>query len=238
MKVTILNPEEVKKLFYYWGQFSKECYNTETTCDEDVERIGRGCFYSNHFSGSRSQYIIFKVEDCPRFAIDQAVRHNVGVATNVQSFRYVSKESFAYEIPHDILDSEELLQEYHNHMSATLEMYTKIQNYVYQKTGSHERANEQARYVLPMSTHATFVIGFSIEALQHFCQMRLCVRAEDCIREMAEKMRDATLELLPELKARLVPKCEWNLYCDESKHSCGAYPTRKELKERLENGSN
>lgn len=238
MKVTILNPEEVKNLFYYWGLFSKECYGTETTCDEDVERIGKNCFYSNHFSGSRSQYIIFKVEDVSRTVTDQAVRHEKGVAKNVASFRYLDESSFAYSVPPEITDNPELLQKYHNHMMNTLELYTEIQGYVYNKTNIHERANENARYVLPMATHTTFVIGMTVEALIHFCQMRLCVRAEQPIRELAGLMRDAVLEILPELKARLVPKCQWMLWCDEGKKSCGAYPTRKELKERLENGSN
>lgn len=29
MRVTILNPEESKKLFYWWGQASKICYDTK-----------------------------------------------------------------------------------------------------------------------------------------------------------------------------------------------------------------
>ena len=204
MKVTILNPEEAKNLFHYWGLFSKECYGTET---DDAAKVGRGCFYSNHFSGSRSQYIIFKVEDVPRLLADQAVRHEQGVAKNVASFRYIDESSFAYSVPPEITDNPELLQKYHNHMMNTLELYMEIQKYVYNKTGIHERANENARYVLPMATHTTFVIGMTVEALIHFCQMRLCVRAEQPIRELAGLMRDAVLEILPELKARLVPKC-------------------------------
>lgn len=235
MKVTLLNPEEVQKLFHYWGLFSKECYGTET---DQPDKVGRNCFYSNHFSGSRSQYIIFKVEDVPRLTIDQAVRHEQGVAKNVGSFRYLDKSSFVYSVPPQIEDNPELLQKYHNHMMNTIDLYIEIQDYVYNKTNVHETANENARYVLPMATHSTFVIGFDVEAVMHFCQSRLCVRAEQPIRELAGLMRDAVLELLPELKARLVPQCQWLLWCPEGKKSCGAYPTRKELKERLENGSN
>ena len=231
MKVTILNPEEAKNLFHYWGLFSKECYGTET---DDAAKVGRGCFYSNHFSGSRSQYIIFKVEDVPRLLADQAVRHEQGVAKNVASFRYIDESSFAYSVPPEITDMLLILLL----VLKEKKLYMEIQKYVYNKTGIHERANENARYVLPMATHTTFVIGMTVEALIHFCQMRLCVRAEQPIRELAGLMRDAVLEILPELKARLVPKCQWMLWCDEGKKSCGAYPTRKELKERLENGSN
>ena len=232
MQVTIINPEESKALFHYWGEASKCCYATETNAPEN---IGKGCMYSGHFSGSRARYIMFQIDNCPRFTIDQAVRHEVGVMKNVQSFRYVGKNSFAYEIPEEIKDNHDLLDKYHQHMMSTINLYGEIQEYVYEKTNSHERANEQARYVLPMATHSSFVFGLTVEALVHFMNMRLCVRAEDKIRELAKLMKEATLEVLPELKARLVPNCQAYMWCPESKHSCGAYPTKKELKELIDN---
>lgn len=232
MKVTILNPEETKDLFYWWGVASKTCYATET---DHPETIGKGCMYSGHFSGSRARYILFQIDDCPRFVIDQAVRHEEGVMKNVQSFRYVGKNSFAYEIPVEIKDNELLLAKYHQHMMKTIELYGEIQEYVYEKTNSHERANEQARYVLPMSTHGSFVFGLDVEALIHYCNMRLCVRTEDVHRKLATMVRDASLEILPELKTRLVPNCQYLLWCPEGKKCCGAYPTKKELKELIDN---
>lgn len=230
MKVTLLNPEETKNLFYWWGMASKVCYNTQTN---EPERIGKNCLYSNHFSGSRSQYILFQIDDCPRFVIDQAVRHDVGVIKNVQSFRYVDKDCFTYEIPEEIRDNPKLLGEYHIHMENTINLYEQIQSYVLKKGKPQERANEQARYVLPMSTHGSFVIGFTVESLIHYCQMRLCTRTEEKHRELAKKIRQNVLEILPELKARLVPKCQWYMWCDEGKKTCGAYPTRMELKEYI-----
>ena len=227
MKVTILNPEETTRLFEYWGKASCVCYDTET---ETPEKVGKHCMNSGHFSGSRGRFILFKVEGCPRFTIDQAVRHEVGVMKNVQSFRYVGKDSFVYEVPVEITDSAELLAKYHGHMMKTMDLYCEIQEYVYNKTESHERANEQARYVIPMSTHADFVIGMTIEALIHFANSRLCVRAEDKIRELALGFKRATIELLPELKDKLVPNCQALLWCPEGKASCGAYPTKNQLK--------
>jgi flavin-dependent thymidylate synthase len=230
LKVTILNPEEAEKLFEYWGKASCVCYDTET---ETPEKVGKHCMNSGHFSGSRGRFILFKVEGCPRFTIDQAVRHEVGVMKNVQSFRYVGKDSFVYEVPVEITDNAELLTKYHNHMMQTMDLYCKIQNYVYNKTNSHERANEQARHVLPISTHADFVIGMTVEALIHFANSRLCVRAEDKIRELALGLKRATIEVLPELKDKLVPNCQALLWCPEDKASCGAYPTRNQLKKMI-----
>ena len=232
MKVKIINPEEVKELFHYWGEASKCCYATET---DTPEKIGKGCMFSGHFSGSRARYILFQIDECPRFTIDQAVRHEQGVMKNVGSFRYIDKSCFAYEIPEEIKDNALLLDKYHQHMMKTIELYGEIQEYVYTKTDSHERANEQARYVLPMATHSSFVFGLTIEAIIHFMNMRLCVRAEDKIRELAKLMKVATVEILPELETRLVPNCQNYLWCPEGRHSCGAYPTKKELKEIINN---
>ena len=232
MNVTVLNPEQAKELLYWWGMTSKICYDTKT---DSPEKVGKGCYNNGHNSGGRSQYILFQVDDCPRFTIDQAVRHEIGVIKNVQSFRYVNKDSFAYEIPVEIKDNEALVMKYINHMNKTIELYEEIQSWVLSKGKTQERANEQARYVLPMATHASFVIGFTVEALIHYCQMRLCVRTEDVHRELAKKIRDATLELnaVPGLEEKLVPNCQWLLWCPEGKRGCGAYPTRKELKEAL-----
>ena len=232
MKVELLNPTEIKMLFWNWGTVAKVCYATET---DSPERIGKGCMASGHASGSRGEFFKFYVTDCPRFTVDQAIRSEQGVFKNVGSFRYIDEGIFAYEIPDLITDNSELVDKYIKHMDRTMELYQEIQSYVKDKTDENEVANQSARYVLPMATHTSFVIGFTIEALIHFCNMRLCTRAEDKIQELARQMKDEALKVLPELKDKLVPQCQALLYCPEHK-SCGAYPKKKELKELIEIG--
>lgn len=234
MKVKLINEDKAKDLFKDWGIFAKVCYDTKTS---KPEIIGKHCLKSGHFSGSRSAYFVFLVEDVPRFCVDQIIRAEQGVCKNVQSFRYVSKNSFVYEKPIEILDNESLLTRYNQHMEETMQLYEDIQDYVYIKTNNKERANEQARYVLPISTHSSFVIGVTVEALIHLCNLRLCVRTEDISRKLAIGMRDEVLEILPELKDELVPKCQSLLWCPEGK-SCGAYPTKKELMNLIQIGKN
>lgn len=229
MRVELLNPEEAKELFLHWGNFAKVCYDTKTNYPE---KIGKHCMKSGHFSGSRTRYFEFLVTDVPRFTIDQCIRGEVGVVKNVQSFRYVGKGMFAYEVPVEITDNEELLNKYNKHMEETAALYEEIQSYVLEKTGSKERANEQARHVLPISTHSSFVVGFTLEALIHFCNTRLCVRTEDVHRKMAMMIRDEVLKVLPELSDKLVRNCQHLLWCPEMK-GCGAYPTKDELKDKL-----
>jgi thymidylate synthase (FAD) len=235
MKVTLLNPEETRELFKHFGEVASVCYDSYP---ENYARLGKNCMYTGHFSGSRGEYIKFRIDDCPRFTIDQAVRHEQGVFKNVQSFRYVNKDNFAYEIPSDITDNEALVNKYIAFMENVVYLYTEIQSYVLSKGKSQERANEQARYILPISTHGSFVIGFTLEALTHFMNMRLCTRAEDKIHELALLMKEETLKVLPELEKRLVPNCVNLLWCPEGRKSCGAYPTKKEVKELIDLGKN
>lgn len=226
MNVKILNPDAVSKLFTNWGETSAICYDTHT---DDPTPIGKGCMANGHFSGSRGDFIKFLVTDIPRFTVDQAVRHEVGVFKNVQSFRYVDKDCFSYEVPVEIADNPELLAKYNKHMQDTMNLYEDIQSYVLSKGKTQERANEQARYVLPISTHTAFVIGFTVEGIIHFMHKRLCSRAEDIIRQLAVEMKKEVVKILPNLESRLVPECQYLLFCPENKKSCGTYPKRKEV---------
>jgi thymidylate synthase (FAD) len=229
MNVELLNKEEIKNLFLDWGAVASVCYNTKTN---KPENIGKHCLKSGHTSGSRGTYFKFKVTDAPRSVADQVIRSEIGTFKNVQSFRYVNKDSFNYEIPKEILDNRHLLDAYCKHMDRTMELYSSIQRYVEDKTSNKERANEQARYLLPMSTYCSFVIGFDIEALIRFMHKRLCTRAEDITRQVAIKMKEEVLKVLPELKDNLVPECKYLLWCPENK-GCGAYPSKEELKMKL-----
>lgn len=227
LSVRIINPQEVEKLFEEWSKFSATCYNTDID-EEHPDAIGRYCLTSGHYSGSRTRYIEFEITDVPRFVIDQMVRSEVGVVKNVQSFRYVEKCGAQFMMPDEITDNDELVIKYGEALKTIAETYGDIADYVAEKTGSKERGNEQARYLLPMCTLSAVTIGFTIEALIHYCNIRLCTRAEDLHRECAQMMRDETLKLLPELKKYLVPKCQALHWCPESK-GCGRERNEEDL---------
>ena len=58
-------------------------------------------------------------------------------------------------------------------------------------------------------------------------------KIEDKIRELALGLKRATIEILPELKDKLVPNCQAMLWCPEGKASCGTYPTKNQLKKMI-----
>ena len=62
---------------------------------------------------------------------------------------------------------------------------------------------------------------------------RLCVRADEPIRQVAKLMKKEILEVEPRYADLLVPQCKAMLYCPEHK-SCGAYPSKDELRKLME----
>ena len=76
-------------------------------------------------------------------------------------------------------------------------------------------------------------IGFDIEALIHFMHKRLCTRADEPIRQVARLMRKEVLAVEPRYSEFLVPQCQALMYCPEKHGSCGAYPSKEELRKLI-----
>ena len=227
MKVEIINKEECKELFKYWGLSAVKCYNTPK---KFAERVGKSCLTTGHYSGSRGRFIMFDISEVPRALVDQLVRHEVGVFKNVESGRYVNFGDFTYYTP-AIIDSDETLSKlYHGHMKQTREVYKAIVKRMNELGYEGEKCFEVARGVICMNYNTGLVIGFTIEALINFMHKRLCVCSQEHIRKLALLMRKETIEVLPELDRYLVSVCEATKYCPESeKRSCKKYPQKSVL---------
>lgn len=256
MKVSIINPEEVKNLFKNYGEFATTCYDTPK---KYAEKVGKTCLESGHTSGSRCEYIKFEIE-CDRGTAEQIMRHEIGVrydeidkyaysdrielivdvnptniVKNMQSFRYVDKNEFTYVIPKNIQKSEKALALYQNLMSHIDTTRKLIREVLIEEGVKPEKAVEDANFVLPRATNLILTIGFTPEALIHFEHKRLCVRAQDEIHDVALKMKKCVEEINSEFAKELVPHCQYLLWCPEEEKSCGAYPTKNELKEMISN---
>lgn len=227
MKVELLNADEVKNLFKTWGDFSRVCYNTGEKVSS--EKIGKHCFSAKHFSGSRSTYINFKISEVPRSTIDQLARKTVGMVINVRSQRYCDESNFEMYIPSKIKNNEQLKSIWDNHIEQTRLAYQetkKVLKEEFNYTG--EKANEIARGLLPIDTHSQCTVGFTIEGLIDFMHKRLCTRSQAPIRRLAKKMKLEVINVLPELADHLVPACEAQLFCSETK-PCGKAPSKEDV---------
>lgn len=214
-KVELKNPEEVKNFVKRHGEFSKVCYDTPK---EKAEKVGEHCLESGHLSGSRHLYMVFELENVPRSAVDQAVRHNIGFVTNVQSLRYCNKDGkvslyAAPEIANDIYLSNAL----HNYEAQVQANYDYFQNNMKAEGYNNEQANEIARTVLPIGIATECNIAVNIECLIHLANVRLCTRAELPIRTIVKEMVRQVVAIEPRYKPYLVPNCKKLGYCPEGK---------------------
>ena len=232
IKVELLNPEEVKNFIKNHGIFACQCYMTP---EKFAERVGMACLQEGHTSGSRADMLKFRIT-APRYCCDQIMRHSVGTAINCQSQRYVDMdENFSIYVPPQVMDDEfakYLYQEYENNCK---ELYSRVRVNMQENGINGEKANDLMRTMLPIGVQCNLTMGFTIEALIHFMHKRLCVRADEPIRKVAQLMKQAVLEVEPRYKELLVPQCQSGMYCPE-KHGCGAYPSKAELQELIRIG--
>lgn len=229
IKVTLLNPDEVKNFIRNHGYIACICYNTD---ERYAEKVGLNCLKSGHMSGSRGDYFKFEIE-CPRFTADQIMRHEQGVFKNCQSQRYVDMDNFDCYIPPKVSRDPELKKLYEELENTTKDFYGRIRNEMEARGIEGEKANDLMRSLLPIGVPTKLRIGFDIEALIHFMNKRLCVRADEPIRQVAKLMKKEILEVEPRYADLLVPQCKAMLYCPEHK-SCGAYPSKDELRKLIE----
>lgn len=262
MKITILNPKTLTTLFEEWGKFSRICYNTPEGKEAGV---GKHCFKGGHYSGSRAIYIKFLIEGIDRGTAEQIMRHEIGqtcspeeadnwhfsrrlesftdinpnnMAKNCLSFRYVDETGFTYYIPPIIEKNQKAKTIYEAVMQSIDEGRSKIKQALIDSGVDEHKATENANFVLPRATTTSLCIGFTVEALLQFCHKRLCVRAQEGIREVAKAMKVAIAEYCPSLAEEFVPQCDFLLYCPEGRQTCGRAPSKETVRSILKQQKN
>jgi thymidylate synthase (FAD) len=252
MKVTLLNPEQLKNIFKEWGNFAATCYNTPS---QYAENVGNKCYEDEHYSGSRTEYIKFKIEGIDRGIAEQIMRHEIGVrqfpidentydenpnniVKNMKSFRYVDMDDFEYTIPKTIQDNEYAYEEFFQLMTNINNTRKYLVDTLIENGVPEKQAIEDANYVLPRATNTSLALAFTLEAFIHYLNKRLCTRTQYFHRKLARLMKDEVVKVLPKIEDRLVPQCEHLLWCPEENRSCGRKPTKKELLELIQNGKN
>jgi thymidylate synthase (FAD) len=251
LRVEIINPEVLKNLYHNHGEFACVCYDTDA---KYAGRVGESCQKSGHMSGSRCEYIKFRLIDIDRGTAEQIMRHEIGVSDdlehidnyadlsmrmvdvspdqivkNMASFRYIDKTGFSYEIPNSISGCASAQRMYCEAMKLIDKYRSMIKQELVDYGINEFQATQDSNFLLPRATTSELVVGFTPEALIHFCHKRLCFRAQEFIRETAKMMRTSVAEINPRFAEELVPHCEYLLWCPEGKKSCGRKPTREQL---------
>lgn len=211
-------------------------------------------------SGSRCEYIKFKIIGLDRGTAEQALRHEIGtdvpfefmdnyniadyadivkdispdqIVKNMASFRYIDKDGFRWETPTSIKNCDRAKAIYDDLMGYINDKRREIKNALEENGVDKHLATQDANFVLPRATTTEFVIGFTPEALIHFCHKRLCTRAQEFIRQLATEFKNEVSRYNNRFAAELVPQCEHLLWCPEHDRCCGRMPTKENVKEVL-----
>ena len=66
---------------------------------------------------------------------------------------------------------------------------------------------EDARYLLPMGTVSNMLVTMNARSLLNFFELRLCKKAQQEIRELAERMLSAVKQVAPVIFSSAGPPC-------------------------------
>lgn len=191
---------------------ASNCYDSEPSDG----RIMDACYESGHDSLFEFCDFHFHVEEVSRALLAQITRHRTS-SFSVRSQRYVKEDGFGYVIPDTIAENEFSKVLYQKEMERIQDTYNKLLR--------DEIPAEDARYILPNACYTKFDIKFDLRNFIHFCNLRLCRRAQWEIRYLAMEMRELVIEREPRYSNYLVPKCEIHRdkpFCPEHK-SCGRH---------------
>ena len=214
---------------------SKLCYSS-LGMDELIERIEGGdnakfikmLKTMNHLSPFEHASFTFSVEGVSRAFLAQVTRHRIA-SFSVRSQRYVGESDFNYIVPPAIADlGDSAKEEFVEQMRTVSQWYNAWQ----ERLGGGERANEDARFVLPNACETKMILTMNARELMHFFSLRCCNRAQWEIRDVAWQMLSQVLEVAPDVFFFFCPTCLTGA-CSEGKKSCGKAALVRERYERL-----
>lgn len=194
-----------------------------SNCYDSSAGLGtlKGCYSSGHHSVFEFASFHFHIEGISRACSHQLVRHRTSNFAQ-RSQRYVNEDNYEYVIPSSIAKNEEMLQAY-KWLNDDIQAF-------YEDAVKAGIPPEDARYALPNACATILDMKFDFRNLMHFCNERLCTRAQWEIREVAREMVKLVKEVSPELAQWLVPKCEIRKpYACPERNSCGKHKQYKDL---------
>jgi len=215
-------PEEVVaragRLCYFPSNISdlKKTVN-KTKAKEMIMKLSE----SGHLSAFEHASFTFGIEGISRACSHQLVRHRIA-SYSQQSQRYVTfGENFNYIVPDSIKANKNILKKFQEAVLYAKRVYDELI-----ELGIHK---EDARYILPNASETKIIVTMNARELLHFFTLRLCLRAQWEIRNMAKLMLKEVKKVAPNIFCNAGPEC-LRTRCPEGKMSCGkSMEVKKEL---------
>lgn len=231
IKLLDMTPNAVKLIY----AACRQCYSEKFAGDifeeenQNQSKFIRKVIESGHESPLEHVKFTFAIEGVSRALTHQLVRHRIA-SYSQQSQRYVKESNFDYIIPPSIESEPDLKKEFLYIMEEIQKSYNKIIMLFKEKGIEGEKANQDARFVLPNAAETKIVVTMNAREILHFLKQRCCTRAQWEIKKLADKILEICKSKLPEVFDGAGAKCESLGYCPEGeKFSCGKYPLKKRV---------
>lgn len=179
---------------------------------ESARKTIRGIAKRGHGSVLEHANFTFSIEGISRACSHQLVRHRIA-SYSQQSQRYTKAEG--YVTPHSIEEKSEASKIYRRGMEHAWETYGELIG-----LGIEE---EDARYVLPNGALTSLVVTMNARSLLNLFRLRLCLRSQWEVRELAELMLREVREVAPSIFEGAGPPCSGG-YCPDGDEDCPLYP--------------
>ena len=210
---------------------ASQCYQSEPSPDG---KIMKQCYLSGHHSVLEHISFTWRIEGVSRALLAQLTRHRMA-SFSVKSQRYCVENGmdadgngcgFDFVMPEAFKNDPILHDTFVNAMTHDAAQYAALL--------ANGAKTEDARFVLPNACCTTLQCTMNLREFIHFCNERLCSRAQWEIRNLAEEMVRTVNEATDNAFAyMLVPKCEVHPnipFCTESKcQTCGKHPRLSDL---------
>lgn len=227
---------------------ARTCYSAKSpiemwdTCGEvDIDKkwtLVKKVLSSGHDSIAEHVYFTFVIEGISRACSHQLVRHRAGIVFSQQSQRYVEfKES--YDTLVQAFDGNTEQQEQYlktiaekYFVDVTSDNYRDYVQALINYLGAVKRGikPEDARNILPNATKTNITMSLNYRELIHICNLRLCTRAQQEIRNLFKLVVQEVRAKDERLASYLVPKCDVTSTCSEHQ-CCGRKPQLEEVLE-------
>jgi len=239
LKVKLLGKtENAKEIIYsacrqcYSADFSGDIYTNSLSAvsspdtSKKITSFIEKVVASGHESPLEHVKFTFGIEGVSRALTHQLVRHRLA-SYSQQSQRYVKASEFNYIVPPVFEKNKEMKQRFLGLMNNIQEGYNGLLSLLEKNGTVGEKANQDARFVLPQAAETKIVVTMNARELKHFFAHRCCARAQWEIRRLAEEMLKTCRKELPEVFNSAGAKCEALKYCPEGeKFTCGKYKPR------------
>lgn len=202
--------------------YSKKHVDVEQITREKAAKMLEHLIAAGHHSTLEHACFTFAADGISRACSHQLVRHRIA-SYSQQSQRYVNLSEGDFVVPDKIKGDNSTKRLFEDMMAQAWANYkTLVDNGI---------PEEDARYLLPNAATTSIVFTMNARELLHFFNVRLCLRAQWEIREMAELMLVELKRIAPKMFQNAAPICKVLGYCPEH-DTCGLMPQREDVLKR------